>query len=78
MAFKHVEEVCVSLCRAKVGVRIGLEEGSQEYDFRPQNYLEKSCGATVVAVLSPYENEGLWRGHSVFLDVAQGMRTVDV
>ena len=55
-----------------------LEEGSQLYGFHPKNYIEKGYGAIVVAVLYPYENETLRRGHTVFLDVAQGMRTVDI
>jgi len=59
-------------------VRIGLEEGSQLHGFCPKNYLEKGCGAAVVAVLSLYENETLRRGHTVFLDVPLGMRTVDI
>lgn len=78
MAFKQFEEVCVSLCWTKVEVRIALEEGSQLYGFHPKNYVEKGYGAIVVAVLYPYENETLRKGHTVCLDVAQGMRTVDI
>lgn len=55
-----------------------LEEGSQLYGFHRKNYVEKGYGAIVVAVLYPYENETLRRGPTVFLDVAQGMRTVNI
>lgn len=61
-----------------MGVRIRLEERSQLYGFHPKNDLEKGCGATMVAVLSPYESKTLRRGHTVFPDVVQRMRTVDI
>lgn len=71
MAFKQVEEDVSAF-----GMRIRLEEGSQLRSFCPKNQLEMDVEQQWL--LSPYNSETLSRGHMAFLDVAKGMRTVDI